>query len=178
MGDRLIEYLIWGILLLFTVKGFLKGLVREVCSLLGLVVGGWAAFRFSSSLAVLMKPLLPLPHGVSTALAFMLILIVSGILAWLIGHLLTAVFKLVLLGGVNRFGGTAFGLLEGALLLCMLLALGSGPSAPKTLKQKVEASATARPFVTCGRELMGGWRHARHGEPEQVSVTKELKHKQ
>jgi membrane protein required for colicin V production len=125
-----------------------------------------------------MKPLLPLPQGVSNVLAFVLILIVSGILAWLVGHLLTAVFKLVLLGGVNRIGGTAFGLLEGALLLCMLLALGSGPSAPDTLKQKVEASATARPFVMCGRELLDGWRHARHGEPEQGSVPKEKRHTQ
>jgi membrane protein required for colicin V production len=175
MGDRLIEYLIWGILLLFTVKGFLKGLVREVCSLLGLVVGGWAAFRFSPSLAVMMKPLLPLPHGVSTVLAFILILIASGILAWLVGHLLTAVFKLVLLGGINRIGGSALGLLEGALLLCMLLTLGSGPSAPKTLKQKVEASASAHPFVTCGRELLAGWRHSRHDEPGQSSAAKETK---
>jgi membrane protein required for colicin V production len=143
------------------VKGFLKGLVREVCSLLGLVVGGWGAFRFSPSLAVLMKPLLPLPHGVSTALAFVLILIFSGILAWLAGHLLTAVFKLVLLGGVNRMGGTAFGLMEGALFLCMLLALGSGPLVPKSVKKKVDASATARPFVACGQELLDGWRRVK-----------------
>jgi len=142
------------------VKGFLKGLIREVCSLLGLVVGGWAAFRFSSSLAVMMKPLLPLPHGVSTVLAFVLILIASGILAWLVGHLLTAMFKLILLGWVNRIGGTAFGLLEGALLLCLLLAVGSGPSAPAVVRQKVEASATARPFIVCGRELQAGWKRS------------------
>jgi len=142
------------------VKGFLKGVIREVCSLLGLLVGGWAAFRCSPSLAVLMKPLLPLPHAASTVLAFTLIFIVSGILAWLVGHLLTVAFKLVLLGGVNRIGGAAFGLLEGFLLLCVLLALGSGPSAPKAVKQKVAASATARPFVTSGQELLNGWRHA------------------
>ena len=135
------------------VKGLLKGLVREVCSLLGLVVGGWAAFRFSSSLAVMMKPLLPLPHGVATVLSFVLILFASGILAWLAGHLLTAAFKLVLLGGVNRIGGAAFGFLEGALLLSLILTLGSGRWAPKSLKEKVERSATARPFVTCGLYL-------------------------
>ena len=161
MGDRLIEYLIWGILLLFTVKGFLKGLIREVCSLLGLVVGGWAAFRFAPSLAVVMKPLLPLPPGVSTVLSFVLILIASGFLAWFVGHLLTAVFKLVLLGGVNRIGGAVLGLLEGALLLCVLLALGSGSPTPETLRGKILASPSARPFVTCGRELLAGWRHAR-----------------
>ena len=171
MGDPLIEYLIWGILLLFTVKGFLKGLVREVCSLLGLVVGGWAAFRFSPSLAVMMKPLLPLPHGVLTVLAFVLILVASGILAWLVGHLLTAVFKLVLLGGVNRVGGTAFGLMEGALLLSLVLALGSGASAPASLRHRIETSATARPFVTCGRELMAGWRRTPRAEPEKLSDT-------
>jgi len=175
LGDPLIEYLVWGILLLFTVKGFLKGLVREVCSLLGLVFGGWAAIRFSPSLAVMMKPLLPLPHGVSTILAFVLILVASGILAWLFGHLLTAVFKLVLLGGVNRVGGTAFGLIEGALLLSMVLALGSGSSAPGSLRHRINTSASARPFVLCGREILAGWRRAPHGEPEKLSDTMEKK---
>ncbi len=108
-----------------------------------------------------MKPLLPLPHGVSTVLAFVLILIIFGIMAWLVGHLLTAVFKLVLLGGLNRLGGSAFGLLEGALLLCLLLALGSGPLAPKAVKKRVDASATARPLVSCGRELLDGWRRVK-----------------
>lgn len=136
----------------------MKGLIRELCSLLGLVVGGWGAFRFSPYLAVLMKPLLPLPHGVAIVLAFVLIILISGIMAWLVGHLLTTLFKLVFLGGINRFGGTAFGLLEGALFLCILLALGSGPLAPQPVKRKVEASATARPFVSTGRELLDGWR--------------------
>ncbi len=144
------------------VKGFLKGLIREVCSLLGLVVGGWGAFRFSPSMAILMKPLLPLPHSVSIATAFVLILIVSGIIAWLVGHLLTAVLKLVLLGGVNRFGGSAFGLLEGGLLLCLLLALGSSQAAPKAVRQKIDVSVTARPFIDCGRELITGWRKVKH----------------
>jgi membrane protein required for colicin V production len=122
-----------------------------------------------------MKPLLPLPHGVMTVLAFVLILIASGILAWLFGHLLTAVFKLVLLGGVNRVGGTVFGLIEGAVLLSMVLALGSGSSAPASLRHRIDTSATARPFVTCGRELLAGWRHAPHGEPEKLSGTTEKK---
>ena len=175
MGDSLIEYLIWSILLLFTVKGFLKGLVREACSLLGLVVGGWAAFRFYPSLAVMMKPLLPLPHDVATVLAFALILITSGIIAWLVGHLLTAAFKLVHLGEINRIIGGVFGLLEGALLLCLLLALGSKQPTPATWQQKVAASATARPFVTCGRELLDGWRHVRLEESDQFPVAKERK---
>ncbi len=161
MGDRLIEYLVWGILLLFSVKGCFKGLIREVCSLLGLVVGGWGAFRFSPSLALLMKPLLPLPHGISIALSFILILVASGILAWFVGHLLTVIFKLVLLGGINRAGGALFGLLEGALLLSLLLGVGSAPPAPETVRRKVEGSAAARPFVNCGRELLAGWRRGR-----------------
>lgn len=158
----LVEYLIWGVLLLFAVKGCLKGLVREVCSLSGLAVGGWAAFRFSSSLAVMIKPLLPLPHSISVAVAFLLTIFASGLLFWAVGHVLTVIFKLVLMGGINRVGGTVFGLLEGSLLLSILLPFAMGPSAPSAVKHKIEASSTARPFIACGRELQAGWRHVRN----------------
>jgi len=37
---NLVDILIWAILLLFVIKGFLKGFLKEACSLLGLLVGG------------------------------------------------------------------------------------------------------------------------------------------
>jgi membrane protein required for colicin V production len=162
MGANLLDFLVWGVLLLFSVKGFLKGLVREICSLLGLVTGGWAAFRYASPLSTAVGHSLPLPHSVSVILTFVLILLASMLLFSLCGYLVTAVFRLVCLGGANRIGGTALGFCEGALLLSIVLAFGTSPLSPASVRQKVEASTSARPFAVCGREILAGWQQRQY----------------
>ncbi len=153
----LVDILIWAILLIFVAKGFWKGLVREVCTLLGLIAGGWAAFRYSSFLAEAIRPLIHLPHHVAAALSFLCIFFLIGLLFFLFGHLLTAFFKVMLLGSVNRIGGALFGLLEGAFILCMALYLGTSKPMPAKVKIALERSPTARPFIQTGREIVSGW---------------------
>lgn len=152
-----VDILIWVALLGFTVKGYLKGLLREVCSLLGMVAGGWAAFKYYPYLAEALRPFIHLPHHVALSLAFLFIFFLLGLLFYLLGHLLTVIFKIMLLGGVNRIGGTIFGLLEGAFILCMVLSLGTSKPMPDKIKGYLLRSRTARPFIDSGREIINGW---------------------
>ena len=158
----LVDILIWAILLIFVAKGFWKGLVREVCTLLGLIAGGWAAFRYSSSFAESLRPFIHLPQHVASALSFLLIFFLVGLLFFLFGHLLTVLFKVMLLGGINRIGGVLFGLLEGAFVLCMVLYFGTTRPMPVKLKSALEHSAMARPFIQTGREIVAGWEGSSH----------------
>ena len=75
----LLDILIWAFLLGFVVKGFMKGLVREVCSLLGLVTGGWAAFKYYSYLAEAIRPFIHLPQHVALVLSFVTMLSVLSV---------------------------------------------------------------------------------------------------
>jgi membrane protein required for colicin V production len=161
-GMSLVDILIWAILLIFVAKGFWKGLVREVCTLLGLVAGVWAAFRYSSSLAEAIRPHIHLPQHISAALSFLLIFFLVGLLFFLFGHLLTVIFKVMLLGGVNRIGGAVFGLLEGAFILCMALYFGTTKPMPGKVKAALEHSPTARPFIQTGKEIVSGWESSAH----------------
>lgn len=154
---NLVDILIWAVLLIFVAKGFLRGLVREICSLLGLIVGGWGAFKYSPSLAEALRPFIHLPQHVAVALSFVLIFLLLGLIFFLVGHLLTVVFKIMLLGGINRVGGVVFGLLEGAFILCMALYLGTSKPMPEKFKGYLFRSPTARPFITTGREIIAGW---------------------
>lgn len=156
---NLVDILIWVILLIFAVKGFMKGLVREVCSLLGLVLGGWAAFVYYHPLAEVLRSHIRLPQNVSSFLSFSLILLASGILFFFLGHLLTTLFKIILLGGVNRIGGIFIGVLQGALVLCVILSLGTMELMPGKVKAHIERAATARPFQVCGGEIMSWWKN-------------------
>ena len=152
-----VDILIWGVLLLFVVKGFLKGLVKEACSLLGLLAGGWAAFKYYHYLAELIRPLIHLPQSIALALSFIGIFLVIGLLFYLFGHLLTVVCKIMLLGGINRIGGVLFGLLEGAFLLCMVLYFCTVKPVPEKVRGMLTRSRTAQGFIVAGREIASGW---------------------
>lgn len=155
-----VDILIWGVLLLFVVKGFLKGLVKEACSLLGLLAGGWAAFKYHHYMAETIRPLIHLPQSIVLVLSFIFIFIVIGLLFYLFGHLLTVVCKVMLLGGVNRIGGVFFGLLEGAFLLCMVLYFCTAIPMPGKVRGWLSGSRTAQGFIVAGRDIVSGWEHA------------------
>jgi membrane protein required for colicin V production len=153
----LVDIIVWAVLIAFMVKGFLRGLVREVCSLVGLLVGGWAAFHYYPWLAEAMKTVIRLPHALSLAFSFVLIFFSFGILSYLVGHFITGLMKLMLLGWLNRAGGIMLGFLEGGFILALLLYLASISSFPPTLKTVVVNSRSARPFIATGKEIVAGW---------------------
>jgi len=160
----LLDILIWAVLVFFVVKGFSKGLVREACSLLGLVTGGWAAFRYYSFLSQAIRAFINLPPQVAQPLAFFLIFMLLGILFYLLGHLLTVIFKIMLLGGVNRIGGIVFGFLEGGFVLCMVLYLGTTRPVPDKVKHAILGSKTAQSFAATGGSIASGWEGAARRE--------------
>ena len=153
----LLDILIWAVLLFFVAKGFSKGLIREACSLLGLVTGGWAAFKYYSILSQGMRRLINLPPHVAQPLSFLLIFLLLGLLFYLLGHLLTVIFKIMLLGGINRMGGVVFGFLEGGFLLCVVLYLGTMKPVPDKVKRLIIASKTAQAFAATGAGIAAGW---------------------
>lgn len=155
-----VDILIWGVLLLFVVKGFMKGLVKEACSLLGFLAGAWAAFKYHHYLAETIRPLIHLPQSIALVLSFIFIFLVIGFLFFLFGHLLTVVCKIMLMGGINRIGGVLFGLLEGAFLLSMSLYFCTAKPAPEKVRGWLSHSRTAQAFIVTGREIVDGWENA------------------
>jgi membrane protein required for colicin V production len=158
----LFDILIWAVLVFFVVKGFSKGLVREACSLLGLVTGGWAAFRYYPFLSQGIRVFINLPPQIAQPLAFLLIFLLLGVLFYFLGHLLTVIFKIMLLGGVNRIGGIVFGFLEGGFVLCMVLYLGTTRPVPEKVKHAISSSKTAQSFAATGGSIASGWETAHH----------------
>jgi membrane protein required for colicin V production len=154
---NLVDILIWLVLAGFVAKGFSKGLVRQICSLAGFLVGGWAAVKYHFYLAEASRTIIQLPHYLATILSFIFIFAVIGLLFFLLGHLLTILFKIVLLGSVNRIGGVALGFLEGAFIICIALFMLTSKPMPAKFKEYVQRSKTAGPFLDAGRDIVAGW---------------------
>lgn len=154
---NLVDILIWLILAGFVYKGFSRGLVRQICSLAGFLLGGWAAIRYHLYLADASRHLIHLPHYLATILSFLFIFLLTGLLFYLLGHILTMMFRVMLLGGLNRLGGVLLGVLEGAFIVCMALYIGTSKPVPDKFKGYMLRSKSAAPFIEAGKDIVSGW---------------------
>lgn len=144
------------ILGLFLLKGVIRGLLKEVCSLLGLVLGGVFAFTFHLPLAQTLQDSFDLPAQLcvwgSFVAIFLLVIVIFGV----IGFLLHRFVKLVFLGGFNRFAGALFGLVQGVVLLSMIVLALNSKVAPKSIQGMMGHSQLAPPFDQLGQTIFSG----------------------
>lgn len=153
-----INIFIIAVLCFFALKGLVRGLVNEASSLAGLLAGGLLAYRFYPLLSVPIKSVLHLPAHLSSFLAFILILLLTGVCAHVIGNIITAALRLVMLGSLNRLGGILIGTTEGALLLCMIFSIASSSFMPEQLRDKIRSTESANLFALTGNKLLSAWR--------------------
>ena len=158
---NLIDIIILSILCFFAVKGLVRGLVNEASSLAGLLAGGWLAYRFYPLLAVPIKSVLHLPTHLSSFLAFIIILLITGICAHIIGNVITAALRLVMLGSLNRLGGLLIGVAEGALLLCMVFSIAASGFMPEKIRSKIRTTGSANMLAQTGDRFLSEWRDAK-----------------
>lgn len=104
-------------------RGFTQGFILQVVTFIALIVGIWASIRFSDVMAGFLTKNLDITGKYLPVLSFILIFILVIIIAHLIGMLLTRIFELTALGGLNRLGGIAFGMLKMAFIASVLLTL-------------------------------------------------------
>ena len=137
---NLFDIIILVTLLFFSLKGLLRGLVNEASSLAGLILGGWLAYRYYPTLSLPIRNILHVPEHVAAFLAFMLLLILTGFIAHILGNIVTTALRVVMLASLNRLGGVVIGAAEGALLLSLLFCIGTADFMPVKLKHTIRAS--------------------------------------
>ena len=136
-------------------RGFTKGLILELASLIALVAGIYGAMHFSSiTFGYLSKVLEIEPSYLQLAsygLTFLLIVLVITLSA----KLLTLVVKMVALGFVNRIMGAVFGGVKALLLLSvMLLFFDRINNQFGIVKEEiVEASVLYQPILTKSQSI-------------------------
>lgn len=155
---NLVDIVILCVIAAFLVKRVLRGLLREVCSLLGLVLGGFLAFRYQGPLAAQLMESWGWPTSLGLVAAFLALFLACVVFFGLLGYLLSKFVKLVFLGGVNRLAGAFFGLAQGVLLLSLVLFAISLRPLPEGVRSYVRTSQLAPPLVTLGRQAMTGSR--------------------
>lgn len=118
------------IVALFLLRGFFRGLVQEVFSLIAIVLAIFLASRFDDMLAPHLRLYIESDITVG-ALSYTLIFVGTLVLVWLLTKLLRSVLELSLLGWIDRTAGGVFGLAEG-VLICLVGLMFLQTFAPKS----------------------------------------------
>jgi len=123
--------------------GFLRGIIRELADLIGLIAGYFLAIKFSIQLA----SILPIP-GAPLMLKGLLASVIIVIVSWLIVRSIASAFKKIVMSGPAKLADKIFGgLLGGAkgfliVMLLLILMLLIGPD------EMVEAVNTESEYVS------------------------------
>ena len=138
-------------LLFLIFMGWKKGLVREIATLAGVLVGVWA----STHLSQLVAPLLGLEGESAVLIAFIVTFLVALVLTYLLGRCVEGLMKAAKLSILNRLAGALLGAAEALCVLAVLLNfLVMVDSNEAILKKEVkEKSVLYKPVYTTGNQL-------------------------
>ncbi len=110
-----LDWAFLAILAIAAIRGFFRGIVVELASLLGIVLGIWAAARYNEKVAAWVG-LNPDREVVSFAIAFVAVMLLAHLLA----KLITKGLDLAQLGFPNKVAGVLFGVLRSAFILSVM----------------------------------------------------------
>lgn len=104
-------------LLFLVFMGWKKGVVRELATLTGVLVGVWAAIHLSQRVA----PLLGIDGESATLISFIVTFLVALVLAYLLGRCVEGLIKMAKLSLLNRLTGALLGAVKALCILAVLL---------------------------------------------------------
>ena len=149
----LVDILILVILGIFLLKGILRGLLREVCTLLGLLCGGLLAFYLHVPLSQWALETFGWPSQLCVILSFLLVFLLTVMIFGALGYLLNRFVTLTLMTGLNRVLGAVFGLAQGVVLLSLILFGLSAADLPGDLSTQLKSAELAPPFSRLGKTI-------------------------
>jgi membrane protein required for colicin V production len=142
-----IDLTLLAVLLVFGLRGYFRGLFREVCSLLGLLAGLVGAARYAEPVAHYVDSLWSAPPIVLKALAFTICFFVIYVSFNWAGWLLHRSAKVWFLSTVNRLGGILLGVGKGmALAALVVFALTSTTLMPRSARAQLEDAYLVAPL--------------------------------
>lgn len=104
-------------------RGFKKGFIIELFTLLALLVGIYAGIHFSDFMSEILKEKLGMNSKYLPAIAFTITFLGVGAMVFFGGKMLEKVIKVVALGPLNKIAGLVFGVIKMLFILSATLVI-------------------------------------------------------
>jgi membrane protein required for colicin V production len=115
-----IDLIIIVLLILAVLRGFTDGFVKEVASLLALVLGIWGAIKFSSFTAAKLYDWFDITGQYVGIISFLITFLVIVVIIHFVGALADKMVEAISIGFLNRLLGMVFGLIKNVLILSVI----------------------------------------------------------
>lgn len=142
------DYAIIAILLISASLSLLRGFTKEVLSISGWILSGYAAIFFGPSLKPLLASYIDIDWAV-TGGAMLIVFLIMLITTTIAGSYIAGSIKGTGLGPLDRTLGIGFGLLRGGFIICMFY-FGISAVIPEDNHPAFIADAKLRPMVQTG----------------------------
>ena len=103
------------------VQGIRKGFIAQAISIISIIAGIWASARFANIVTGWISQYISASEQVLKIVAFAIILLAVFLALAAIGKLIEGMFKLVMLGWLNKLLGVVFALLKAALIVGLII---------------------------------------------------------
>ena len=103
------------------VQGIRKGFISQVISIVSLVLGIWLSARFASTVSGWLGQWVAASGQVLEIVAFALILILVFLGLGVVGRLVEATIRLIMLGWLNRLLGVVFAMMKTFLIIGLVI---------------------------------------------------------
>lgn len=103
------------------IRGFQKGLIIELASLIGIILGIIAAYYYAGYVQDLIKDYFSFKEHTSRIIAYILIFLAVMLVVYLIGKMVEGVIDVIALGWLNKMLGAIIGLAKGIVLVGIIL---------------------------------------------------------
>ncbi len=114
--------IILGILIIIAaIRGFMKGFIVEVASLVALILGVWGGIHFSHFTAGYITRVFGWHSEYLWLVSFFITLLVIIVLVHILGKILDKLVEAMALGFLNHAAGLVFGIIKAVFILSILL---------------------------------------------------------
>jgi membrane protein required for colicin V production len=118
-----IDLIIVVLLILSVLRGFTDGFVKEVASLLALVLGIWGAIKFSTFTAARLYDWFDMTGQYVGIISFLVTFLIIVVIIHFVGTLADKMIEAISIGFLNRLLGMVFGLIKNVLILSVIFTI-------------------------------------------------------
>ncbi len=102
------------------IRGFFRGLIKELSSIIGVLGGFYAAYTYYMQVAIPLSGWIQ-NDSYRNILSFLIIFCAVFLIISILGVIIKYILNIAFLGWADRICGTGFGLIKGVLIVSVLL---------------------------------------------------------